>query len=132
MALDYRTEDAEAAAHAVGGYGFGCDVSDLRSVEAAADHIAKLGGADVLVNNAGILRPGPLEDLAIEDWQAMLKVNLDGCFITAQSFGKQMIAKGVGALVHVASISASQPQPFSGAYSPGKAGCSDAVAGAGL
>lgn len=122
VALDYRAEDAEAAAHAVGGYGFGCDVSDLRSVEVAAGHIAKLGGADVLVNNAGILRPGPLEDLAIEDWQAMLKVNLDGCFVTAQSFGKQMIAKGAGALVHVASISASQPQPFSGAYSPGKAG----------
>ncbi|WP_226550193.1 SDR family NAD(P)-dependent oxidoreductase [Celeribacter naphthalenivorans] len=122
VALDYRAEDAEAAAHAVDGYGFGCDVSDPASVAKAAAQIAKLGGADVLVNNAGILRPGPLEELALEDWQAMLRVNLDGCFITAQAFGAQMIAKGKGALIHVASISASQPQPFSGAYSPGKAG----------
>ncbi|MGO4852396.1 SDR family NAD(P)-dependent oxidoreductase [Phaeovulum sp. W22_SRMD_FR3] len=122
VALDYRAGDAEAAAHAVGGYGFGCDVSDAVSVAAAAAQVARLGGADVLVNNAGILRPGPLEDLALADWQAMLRVNLDGCFLTAQSFGKQMIAKGAGALVHIASISASQPQPFSGAYSPGKAG----------
>jgi NAD(P)-dependent dehydrogenase (short-subunit alcohol dehydrogenase family) len=121
VALDYRTEDAESTAHKVGGYGFGCDVSDLASVAKAADGIAKIGGADVLINNAGILRPGPLEELALEDWQAMLRVNLDGCFITAQAFGRQMIAKGKGALIHVASISASQPQPFSGAYSPSKA-----------
>ncbi len=51
----------------------------------------------------------------------MLEVNLNGCLLAAQAFGRQMIDKGAGALVHVASISASQPQPFSGAYSPGKA-----------
>lgn len=122
VALDYRAEDAEAAAHETGGHGFGCDVSDKGSVAAAAAQVSALGGADILVNNAGILRPGPLDTLALEDWQAMLRVNLDGCFIAAQAFGAQMIAKGSGALVHVASISASQPQPFSGAYSPGKAG----------
>uniref|UniRef100_UPI0035673595 SDR family NAD(P)-dependent oxidoreductase n=1 Tax=Actibacterium sp. TaxID=1872125 RepID=UPI0035673595 len=76
------------------------------------------------VNNAGILRPGPLDDLALNDWRRMLEVNLNGCLIAAQAFGKQMIAKGAGALVHIASISASQPQPFSGAYSPGKAAVS--------
>lgn len=122
VVLDYRAEDAEATAHDLGGYGFGCDVSDPGSVARAAQAVAKLGGCDVLVNNAGILRPGPLETLSLDDWQTMLRVNLDGCFLTAQAFGAQMIAKQAGALIHVASISASQPQPFSGAYSPGKAG----------
>lgn len=121
VALDYRAEDARAAAAASGGTGLGCDVSDPASVAAAAARIADLGGADVLVNNAGILRPGPLETLPLADWHAMLRVNLDGCLLMAQALLPQMQGRGGGAVVHVASISASQPQPFSGAYSPGKA-----------
>lgn len=121
VALDYHAEDAQEVAATVGGIGIGCDVSDPGAVGEAASQVADLGGADVLINNAGILRPGPLADVAPEDWQAMLRVNLDGCLLNAQAFGAQMAAKGRGALVHVASISASQPQPFSGAYSAGKA-----------
>ena len=100
-----------------------CDMTTEASVTAAADHVARtLGGADILVNAAGILRPGPLETLSLQDWEAMIAVNLTGCFLGARAFGAQMLARGGGAIVHVASISASQPQPFSGAYSPGKAG----------
>lgn len=121
IALDYRAENAMDAAAEVGGTGIGCDISDPGAVASAALQVADLGGADVLVNNAGILRPGPLAEVTLQDWQAMLRVNLDGCLLSAQAFGAQMAAKGRGALVHVASISASQPQPFSGAYSAGKA-----------
>lgn len=124
VAVDLHTEDAENTAHEIGGYGFGCDISNPSSVASLVQDISKLGGADILVNNAGILRPAPLEELSLENWKIMLRVNLDGCFITSQAFGKQMIAKGSGVLVHIASISASQPQPFSGAYSPSKAGVS--------
>ena len=127
VSLDYAEPDAKRAAAQIDAsgtraMGLGCDVSHATSVQAAALIVAEQwGGADVLVNNAGILRPGPLEDLALADWTRMLEVNLNGCLLAAQAFGGQMIAKGAGALVHVASISASQPQPFSGAYSPGKA-----------
>lgn len=127
VSLDYDVTDAQQAAFETDpsgerALGLGCDVSDADSIQAAADAVAaKWGHADILVNNAGILRPGPLESLSSNDWQRMLEVNLNGCLMTAQIFGKQMIEKGAGALVHVASISASQPQPFSGAYSPGKA-----------
>lgn len=121
VALDYSPADAMDAAAGCGGTGIGCDVSDPQAVADAAARVAAMGGADVLVNNAGILRPGPLAELALQDWQAMLRVNLDGCLLAAQAFGAQMKDKGRGALVHVASISASQPQPFSGAYSAGKA-----------
>jgi len=121
VALDYRADDAREAAAPFGGLGIGCDVSDPDAVAEAAAQVAQIGGADVLINNAGILRPAPLSEVTPADWQAMLQVNLSGCLLSAQAFGAQMVAKGRGALVHVASISASQPQPFSGAYSAGKA-----------
>lgn len=94
-----------------------CDVTDEDAVARAALEIE----ADVLVNNAAILRPGPLESVSIADWQRMLDVNLTGYLRCAQAFGRGMLARGRGALVHVASIAATQPQPASGAYSPSKA-----------
>lgn len=98
-----------------------CDVTDDASVAAAADQCAaSLGGCDVLVNNAGILRPGRLEDLSMADWQKLLDINLTGYLRCSQAFGKPMLARGSGAIVHIASIAASHPQPYSGAYSPSK------------
>ncbi|WP_417627202.1 SDR family NAD(P)-dependent oxidoreductase [Pararhodobacter aggregans] len=102
--------------------GIACDLGDAGAVAAAASAIAgRHGGADILVNNAGILKPGGLESVPIADWQAMLDINLTGALRMVQALVPQMRARGGGALVHVASISASNPQPFSGAYSPGKA-----------
>lgn len=119
-----RDEDRTAPlAGEVGGGAFAlsCDLSKAEEIAAAAAKVDAAGGADVLVNNAGILRPGPLESVAESDWSAMLGVNLTGYLATAQAFGKGMIARGEGALVHVASIAGTQPQPASGAYSASKA-----------
>jgi NAD(P)-dependent dehydrogenase (short-subunit alcohol dehydrogenase family) len=99
-----------------------CDVTSDKSVEAAAKAAADaFGGVDALCNNAGILRPGNLDELPIADWETMMNVNLTGYLRCSQAFGKSMTEKGKGALVHIASIAASQPQAWSGAYSPGKA-----------
>lgn len=100
-----------------------CDVMDPEEVAAAADQTAKNhGGADILVNNAGLLRPGPIASLTLEEWNRLLGVNLTGYFLCAKAFGRQMIARGRGAIVHVASIAGRHPQPWSGAYSVSKAG----------
>lgn len=99
-----------------------CDVTDAASVAAAQKAVqAALGECDVLVNNAGILRPGTLDSLSVEDWQKLMDVNVTGYLRCAQAFGEGMLARGQGALVHIASIAASEPQANSGAYSPGKA-----------
>jgi NAD(P)-dependent dehydrogenase (short-subunit alcohol dehydrogenase family) len=99
-----------------------CDIGDPASVAAAAGQaISAFGQCDVLVNNAGVLRPGNLDELALTDWNLMLQVNLTGFLLCSQEFGRYMLVRGAGALVHTASIAASQPQPGSGAYSPGKA-----------
>jgi NAD(P)-dependent dehydrogenase (short-subunit alcohol dehydrogenase family) len=100
-----------------------CDVANPDSVEAAASEVAhRLGGCDVLVNNAALLRPGPLDTLALAEWNQLIAVNLTGYFLAAQAFGGLMRKAGGGAMVHVASISGTNPQPLSGAYSVSKAG----------
>lgn len=113
---EIQTLGAEALALA-------CDVSDPASVESAAARSAEAyGPCDVLVNNAGLLRPGPLETLPVAEWNALLAVNLTGYFVCAQTFGRQMRERGDGgALIHVASIAASHATGFGGAYSVAKA-----------
>lgn len=99
-----------------------CDVSDEGSVRHAAEAVlAGLGRCDVLVNNAGLLRPGPLATLPLAEWNLLLSVNLTGYFLCAQAFGAQMRGRG-GAMVHIASIAGAHATGFAGAYSVAKAG----------
>jgi len=99
-----------------------CDTGSEDSVADAAQRSAdRMGPADILVNNAGILRPGPLATLPLEQWNELLTINLTGYLLCAQAFRPQMLGRG-GALVHIASIAATNPQPRSGGYSPSKAG----------
>ena len=100
-----------------------CDVTDPEDIAAAADRTARsLGPAAVLVNNAGLLRPGPIASLTLEEWNRLIAVNLTGYFLCAKAFGRQMLEAKRGALVHIASIAGRHPQPWSGAYSVSKAG----------
>ena len=82
---------------------------------------AELGDVSALINNAGLLRPGTLDSVSLDDWNAVLGVNLTGYLLCARAF-KPQLERTRGALVHVASISANFPQTASGAYSAGKAG----------
>ncbi len=125
--LDYDAEGAARLAaeiNAAGGRAapFHCDTSNQASVNAAAAGVLRdLGPADILANNAGILRSGPLSELSLELWNQLLAVNLTGYLLCAQAFRPQMLSQGGGAIIHTASIAASNPQPRSGAYSPSKA-----------
>ncbi|SEB05755.1 SDR family NAD(P)-dependent oxidoreductase [Variovorax sp. YR216] len=100
-----------------------CDVTRAESVQAAADQIqAAWGPATLLVNNAAALYADAVMDIALDKWNQLLAVNLSGYLLCAQVFGRQMMAAGGGSMVHIASISGSIPQPYSGAYSVSKAG----------
>lgn len=100
-----------------------CDTSSEEAVLAAERTVASaLGRASILVNNAGILRAGPLDQLRLADWNMMLSVNLTGYFLCAQAFGRAMCSAGRGSIVHVGSIAASFAQTRGGAYSASKAG----------
>jgi NAD(P)-dependent dehydrogenase (short-subunit alcohol dehydrogenase family) len=102
---------------------FVCDVNSDDSVARVAQDLAtKIGPTSILVNNAGTMLPGGLDAMSMTDWDRILSVNLTGYLRCARVFGAPMLAHGAGALVHVASIAASFPQSYSGAYSVTKAG----------
>ena len=116
-AIERALKDAGARCTAIP-----CDTGNEGDIADAAHQVMRrLGPADILVNNAGILRAGPLASISLEDWNALLTINLTGYLLCAQAFRDQMAGRN-GALVHIASIAASNPQPRSGAYSPSKAG----------
>ena len=96
-----------------------CDVTDEVGIGQVAANIKQ---CDILVNAAGLVRPGALAELQTSEWDALLKVNLTGYFLMARAFTPHLIASGHGAMIHVASISSTNPQGSSGAYSVSKAG----------
>jgi glucose 1-dehydrogenase len=96
-----------------------CDVTDEIGIGKVA---ANINQCDILVNAAGLVRPGALAELQTSEWDALLKVNLTGYFLMARAFTPHLIASGHGAMIHIASISSTNPQGSSGAYSVSKAG----------
>lgn len=80
------------------------DVSSEAFIRELAAHTATLGGAQVLVNNAGISMIRPAEETTLDEWNRMMAINLAGPFLLCRELGKQMLAKGSGAIVNVASV----------------------------
>ncbi len=98
-------------------------VADITDPEAVTIAFDRLGTApDLLVNNAGLVRFGPLESLAVEDFQSVVNVNLVGSFIVAKEAALRMKTVGGGAIVNVTSMGGIHPAPGGGAYGASKAG----------
>ena len=95
--------------------------ADVRDADQVGKAIQQLGAVDVLVNNAGVLRTGPLIDHAPEDFRFGLEVNLFGVFVVAQACARVMRTSG-GAIINLASINGIHPSPDCGAYMASKAG----------
>ncbi|HEV8614571.1 MAG TPA: SDR family oxidoreductase [Methylomirabilota bacterium] len=81
------------------------DVADARSVKRMAREVQRrCGPVDVLVNNAGVLDPGPLVRLRAEAIQRMLAVNLAGPLLVTRAVLPAMLRRRAGAIVNVASL----------------------------
>ncbi|ALR13098.1 oxidoreductase [Mycobacteroides saopaulense] len=80
------------------------------------------GVPDVLVNNAGIVVSGPFLKLTAADWEKQLSVNLMGVVHGCRVFGEQMVARGGGHIVNIASAAAFTPTAVMAPYSVSKAG----------
>lgn len=112
------------AAKGVGGRGFVCDVADTAALMAVFDTIeAEEGPVAALVNNAGIARPGDFLSYALEDFDAVIGLNLRSVFAATQRAANGMIKAGIkGAIVNMSSINAVVAIPAIPAYCASKGG----------
>lgn len=101
-----------------------CDVSDPASAaKLAADTVSRLGGLDIVVNNAGITRIGDFLETDIEDFDAVIDVNLRGVFAVSQATAREMVKAGTkGAIVNICSVTAFLGMPEQIGYCVSKAG----------
>jgi len=90
--------------------------------ELAARVAAQCGAADALVNNAGISLIKPAEQTSAADWQRVLSVNLFGPFLLCKYLGAQMLERGRGSIVNVASVAGLAGVSHRSAYNSSKHG----------
>jgi NAD(P)-dependent dehydrogenase (short-subunit alcohol dehydrogenase family) len=87
------------------GLGLACDVRDRAGVEATADEtVARFGGLDIVVANAGVGSYGPFLELDPDEVEAMIDVNLKGTLYTAAATLPHLVAGGEGDFVSLASV----------------------------
>ena len=100
------------------------DLADTKGIPGAFDQVLdKAGGVDILLNCAGIQRRGPAEELSIEDWQAVLDVNVTSFFAMSQAFAKHCIAAGKpGKIINIASLGSEAARPTIAPYTTAKGG----------
>ena len=98
------------------------DVTDPASVRSFVNAaIEQYGGIDVVANVAGIVRFAHVEDVALDDWQQHLAVNLTGPFLVSQAALPSLIERR-GCIVNVASIAGLRGQAYTAAYAASKGG----------
>jgi 2-deoxy-D-gluconate 3-dehydrogenase len=122
------TDDTAAFVHAAGreAWQVEADLADRAATLAMADEAERLAGPiDILVNNGGTIRRHPAAGHPLEDWDLVLRTNLDSVFLLSQRFGRGMVERGAGKIVNVASLLAFQ----GGITVPGYAASKHAVAG---
>lgn len=98
------TDETAAAIRALGRTALQAeaDLSDREQAQSLVDNVG--GEVHILVNNAGTIRRRPAVDYSLEDWDVVLRTNLDSAFILAQSFGRRMVERGSGKIINVASL----------------------------
>jgi 3-oxoacyl-[acyl-carrier protein] reductase len=99
------------------------DVAQPEQVEALVkETLAQLGRIDILVNNAGITRDTLLLRMKLEDWQAVINLNLTGVFLCTQAVSKSMLKQRSGKIINIASVAGQMGNPGQANYSAAKAG----------
>ncbi|MDX2159329.1 MAG: SDR family NAD(P)-dependent oxidoreductase [Hyphomicrobiaceae bacterium] len=123
---DHDVTLAEKTAAAIGPAvkAYACDVTDLAAIEKARDATLRdFGRIDILLNNAGIAGANAtVWETSVEEWQRVMRINLDGPFLCCKAVVPGMIAQNYGRIVNIASIAGKEGNPNAAHYSASKAG----------
>jgi 3-hydroxybutyrate dehydrogenase len=126
---DLKLEVADAAASEIraakgDAMGVAMDVSDEKAVnDGVAAVVAKFGGVDILVSNAGIQIVHPIEAFPFADWKKMLAIHLDGAFLTTKACLPHMYRVGRGgSIIYMGSVHSKEASLLKSAYVTAKHG----------
>jgi NAD(P)-dependent dehydrogenase (short-subunit alcohol dehydrogenase family) len=101
-------------------------VLDISDEAAVAEHVGettdRLGGLDVLVNAAGIIRAAHTHDCTLDMWNQVININLTGTFLMCRAALPALLASGHGVIVNFSSTSATFAHPYMAAYAASKGG----------
>lgn len=140
VVINYPVADLKQAAEAVlaeiattGGTGMTaiCDVSKEAEVQRMfADTISQYGTVDILINNAGLQKDAPFEEMTLEQWNFVLGVNLTGQFLCAREAIREFLRRGVdpkkskaaGKIIHMSSVHEVIPWAGRANYAASKGG----------
>ena len=113
---DYRAKGIEA-------HGYICDVTKEDEVKAMVADIEKtLGTIDILVNNAGIIKRIPMHEMALEEFQQVIDIDLVAPFIVSKAVIPGMIKKGHGKIINICSMMSELGRETVSAYAAAKGG----------
>jgi gluconate 5-dehydrogenase len=109
VAARKQAELDEACAHlkarGVDATAIAADLGDEAAIASFAEGaLARLGQVDILVNNAGATWGAPAEDYPLDAWDKVMNLNVRSIFLLCQAFGREMIPRGHGRIVNIASI----------------------------
>ncbi|MFM0171746.1 glucose 1-dehydrogenase [Paraburkholderia sediminicola] len=111
-----RLRDEGATVHAAS-----FDVTSADEVEKAIAAIEReIGAIDILVNNAGMQRRAPLEQFSHEQWQELMKTNVDSVFLVGQAVARHMIERQRGKIINICSVQSELGRPNIAAYTASK------------
>lgn len=99
------------------------DVCNPEEVASFASNVSKeFGSLDIWMNNAGITFTKPLLQLNLDEWERVIKVNMNSVFIGTQSAAREMIKCGGGCIINTASFAGIMPTAYKASYAASKAG----------
>jgi len=125
LALDAATATADEINTSGGtAMAVAMNVTDEAQVDkGVADTIAKFGGVDILISNAGIQIISPIVDFKFEDWKRMLAIHMDGAFLTTRACMRAMVKAGNGGtILYMGSVHSHEASPLKSAYVAAKHG----------
>ncbi|MEX1055073.1 MAG: SDR family oxidoreductase, partial [Rhodothermales bacterium] len=102
---------------------FVCNVTDEHAVNRMAAQVRdSMGVPDVLVNNAGIFRPGDVQNTGVGEFRELVEVNLTSAFIVTHAFLDAMVSRRSGHLFYMCSVASVRAYPGGAAYCAAKHG----------